>query len=68
VAAAKASVLRAEKEVAADLLAEGNAFQRTLPEASARDAMERFLASGGQTPEGERRLGELAASLGTLPQ
>jgi hypothetical protein len=30
----------------------------------ARTAMENFLARGGQTTEGELRLGELAAELG----
>ncbi|MFM8649647.1 MAG: enoyl-CoA hydratase/isomerase family protein [Actinomycetota bacterium] len=59
VAAAKASVLRAEKEVAADLLAEGNAFSGTLGGPGTREAMERFLAIGGQTAAGELRLGDL---------
>jgi len=59
VAAAKASVIRAEKEVPTDLLAEGNAFSETLGGPGAREAMERFLAIGGQTREGELRLGEL---------
>jgi enoyl-CoA hydratase/carnithine racemase len=59
VAAAKASVLRAEKEVAADLLAEGNAFSGTLGGPGTREAMERFLAIGGQTAAGEARLGDL---------
>lgn len=63
VAAAKASVLRAEKEVVPDLLAEAVAFQGTLGGAGTRAAMEHFMASGGQTPAGELRLGELAAEL-----
>jgi enoyl-CoA hydratase/carnithine racemase len=63
VAEAKASVLRAEKEVIADLLAEGAAFSRTLGGPGTRDSMERFLASGGQTVEGESRLGELVGHL-----
>jgi enoyl-CoA hydratase/carnithine racemase len=62
---AKAAVLRAEKEVEADLLAEGAAFNRTLGEPRARLAMERFLAGGGQTPEVELRLGEYAGELGS---
>ena len=61
VAAAKASVLRAEKDVVADLQAEATAFQSTLGDAGTRAAMQRFLASGGQTAAGESRLGELAA-------
>lgn len=63
VAAAKAMVLRAEKEVVPDLLAEGGAFNRTLGAPGTREAMERFLAAGGQTPEVESRLGEAAADL-----
>jgi enoyl-CoA hydratase/carnithine racemase len=63
VAAAKACVLRAEKDVVPDLLAEAAAFQGTLGGAGTREAMARFLASGGQTPAGEQRLGELAAAL-----
>jgi enoyl-CoA hydratase/carnithine racemase len=69
VAEAKASVLRAEKDVVADLLAEGAAFQRTLGGSGTRVTMERFLASGGQTDEGERRLGQLMGELtGTPPR
>lgn len=67
VAAAKACVLRAEKEVEADLLAEAAAFQGTLGGAGTREAMQRFLAGGGQTPAGELRLGELAAGLHGAP-
>lgn len=59
VAAAKASVLRAEKDVEADLLAEGNAFARTLGGPGTREAMERFLRDGGQTAKGESDLGNL---------
>ena len=60
VAAAKASVLRAEAGVEDQLLAEGDAFNATLGEPSAQQAMRRFLEVGGQTPEGERRLADLA--------
>ena len=67
VAAAKAAVLRGEKEVHADLLAEGAAFQATLAGPGVRATMEQFLARGGQTLAGEMRLGELAAELGTPP-
>lgn len=63
VAAGKAAVLRAEKDVVADLLAEGAAFQGTLGGPGTRDAMERFMANGGQTHDGEMRLGELAGEL-----
>lgn len=64
VAAAKASVLRAETGITAQLLAEGEAFNATLADAGTRAAMGRFLQFGGQTPEGERRLGQLAGELG----
>jgi enoyl-CoA hydratase/carnithine racemase len=67
VAAAKASVLRAEKEVEADLLAEGAAFNETLAFPDTQDAMARFLHLGGQTVDGESRLGDLAGRLGTSP-
>lgn len=63
VAAAKASVVAADGVLTADLLAEGNAFNATLGGEGTQDAMRRFLEMGGQTPEGERRLGELAAEL-----
>lgn len=63
VRAAKAAVLRAETNVATDLLAEGAAFNATLGEPTARSAMQRFLASGGQTVDGELRLGDLAGEL-----
>lgn len=63
VAAAKASVLGAEQGVPAQLQAEGAAFQGTLAGTGTRAAMQRFLASGGQTPDGEGRLGELCGEL-----
>jgi enoyl-CoA hydratase/carnithine racemase len=62
VAEAKASVLRAERPIADSLVDESRAFMRTLAEG--RSAMERFLERGGQTVEGESRLGALAAELG----
>ena len=68
VAAAKASVLRAEQGVVDHLQAEGAAFQGTLAVPATRDAMARFLAGGGQTLDGERRLGELAAELHLRPR
>ena len=72
VAAAKACVLLADKGVVDDLHAEGAAFQATLGGEGTRAAMQRFLATGGQTPAGERRLGDLAGELhaalpGALP-
>ena len=67
VAAAKASVLRADRDVHADLLLEGDAFVATLGDPLTQDAMRRFLDGTGQTREGELRLGELAGELGLPP-
>jgi enoyl-CoA hydratase/carnithine racemase len=64
VAAAKASVLRAERNVHEDLLAESEAFAGTLGDPKTRTAMERFFELGGQTPLGESRLGALAGEIG----
>ncbi|NBU17237.1 MAG: enoyl-CoA hydratase/isomerase family protein [Actinobacteria bacterium] len=61
---AKASVLRNDTGVEDALLAESGGFNRLLGDPRARTAMENFLARGGQTKEGELRLGELAAELG----
>jgi enoyl-CoA hydratase/carnithine racemase len=63
VAAAKASIVRTEKGVEEDLLAEGNAFNATLGHPDTVSAMQRFMDGAGQTREGELRLGELAAEL-----
>ena len=63
VRAAKAAVLRAEINVEADLLAEGAAFNATLGEPTAQAAMRRFLDLGGQSVDGESRLGDLAGEL-----
>ena len=61
---AKASVLRADTGVEDALLAESAGFNRLLADPRARSAMTNFLARGGQTLEGELRLGELATELG----
>lgn len=61
---AKASVLRADTGVEDALLAESAGFNRLLADPRARSAMTNFLARGGQTHEGEMRLGELATELG----
>jgi enoyl-CoA hydratase/carnithine racemase len=63
VAAAKASVVRAELGVESDLVAETAAFNATLGSDETHERMQRFMAAGGQTPEGERRLGALAGEL-----
>jgi hypothetical protein len=56
-------VLRAEAGVEEQLLAEGGAFNATLAEESTQTAMRRFMEVGGQSPEGERRLGTLTEEI-----
>jgi enoyl-CoA hydratase/carnithine racemase len=63
VAAAKASVIRADGDLDGPLLAEGAAFDELLGFGETQDAMRAFLSKGGQTPDGERRLGALAGEL-----
>src|SRR3954471_25006535 len=63
VAAAKAAVLRAERGVVDDLLAESHAFAGTLADPATQRAMARFFELGGQTVEGESRLGALAGEI-----
>jgi enoyl-CoA hydratase/carnithine racemase len=63
VAAAKQSVVRSETGVLGDLLSETIGFNATLASDETHDRMQRFLDAGGQTPDGERRLGELAGEL-----
>ena len=63
VAAAKASVLRSDVGVPAALIAESNAFDATLGDDETSAVMARFLELGGQTPDGERRLGDLAGEI-----
>jgi enoyl-CoA hydratase/carnithine racemase len=63
VAAAKASVLRAERGITEQLQAESDAFQKTPGGPGTQEAMRRFLAMGGQTPAGEARLGSLAGEV-----
>ncbi len=63
VAAAKASVVRADGPLAGELLAEGTAFSALLANGESQAAMQAFLDCGGQTPDGERRLGELVVEL-----
>ena len=67
VAEAKASVLRAQGDVRGRLLDEAAAFARCLTQPSARAAMEAFLAAGGQTVDGEMRLGALCGELAAVP-
>lgn len=63
VAAAKARVVAVDGALTDDLLAEGNAFNATLGGDGTHAAMRRFIELGGQTPEGERRLGALVGEI-----
>ena len=56
-------MLRAEKDVVPDLLAEAGAFNATLGEPATRLALASFMSQGGQTRAGELHLGELAGEL-----
>jgi enoyl-CoA hydratase/carnithine racemase len=64
VAAAKAAVLRAEHHVADGLLHEAADFSATLGHADTQAALARFLAVGGQSVDGESRLGDTLAKMG----
>ncbi|MFM7262674.1 MAG: enoyl-CoA hydratase/isomerase family protein [Acidimicrobiales bacterium] len=61
---AKESVLRSDTGVEEALREESGGFNRLLADPRAHAAMTRFMERGGQTPEGESRLGELAGELG----
>lgn len=66
VATAKARVIAAEGPLDEALRLENDAFAGTLGGPGTAAAMRRFLELGGQTVEGERRLGELAGELGDV--
>lgn len=57
---AKAAVLRADHHITEELLQEAAGFNRLLGDPRAETAMKNFLARGGQTRDGEMRIGELA--------
>jgi len=61
---AKASVNAAEKPLNEGLVEEAYLFQRLLRTDGAQANMKKFLEIGGQTREGELRVGELNAELG----
>lgn len=63
VSAAKEAVLRVEKDIGADLLADIDATSPMLEMPGTRQALARFLELGGQTVAGESRLGELLGEL-----
>lgn len=59
VALAKQAVLAAERDVTEGLLDEAYLFQRTMATPEAKRNMRAFMALGGQTREGELRVGAL---------
>ncbi len=60
----KASVNAAEKPLSEGLIEEAYLFQKSLRAPGAQRNMQKFLQIGGQTREGELRVGELNADLG----
>ena len=64
VSRAKASVLAATPDPTPGLLQEAYLFQETLRTGDAQTRMRNFLERGGQTVEGEKRVGALGAELG----
>lgn len=67
VSRAKASVLAAGPDPIDGMLNEAFLFQETIRYPEAQERMRAFLARGGQTPEGELRVGALGAELGSMP-
>jgi enoyl-CoA hydratase/carnithine racemase len=63
VQAAKRSILRSDDHIVEDLLAEAGEFNALLSDPRAIIAMNNFMERGGQTREGELRLGELATEI-----
>lgn len=63
VSRAKASVLAATPDPTEGLLTEAFLFQETLRDPAAHQRMKAFLEKGGQTAEGELRVGALGAEL-----
>ena len=61
---AKEAVNGAEQPIAEGLADEAYLFQRLLRTEGAQTNMRKFLEIGGQTREGELRVGELGAQLG----
>ena len=61
---AKEAVNAAEKPLYDGLIEEAYLFQRLIRTDSAQENMRRFMEIGGQTREGEMRIGDLSADLG----
>jgi hypothetical protein len=55
--------LRADDHIVEDLLAEAGEFSSLLSDPRAVTAMNNFMERGGQSREGELRLGELATEI-----
>jgi enoyl-CoA hydratase/carnithine racemase len=66
VALAKAAVLNAESPWRDGLIEEGYLFQQSVRTQGAQRNMKKFLEIGGQTRDGELRVGELCAELGEI--
>ena len=64
IGAAKRAILASDASWERGLIEESHLFQVLLRTKEAPVAMKRFLATGGQTREGENRLGELCEKLG----
>ena len=64
VSRAKAAVLAASADPTPGLIEEAFLFQQTLRTDAAQTRMRNFLERGGQTPEGEGRVGALGLELG----
>ena len=60
---AKAALLRVQPDPVLGLIEETRIFDRLVAGAPAQDLMQRFLDIGGQTPEVEQRIDEIAAQL-----
>lgn len=60
----KRSVLAAGPDVLPGLIEEAFLFQETIRTGAAQERMTNFMARGGQTRDGERRVGALGAELG----
>jgi enoyl-CoA hydratase/carnithine racemase len=65
IAAAKRATLASDASWERGLIEESHLFQVLLRTKEAPLAMKKFMASGGQTREGENRLGELCTKLGS---
>jgi enoyl-CoA hydratase/carnithine racemase len=60
---AKAAILRSDHNIHDELLQEAIGFNKLLADPRAQTAMQNFMERGGQTSEGEKRLGELAGEI-----